>query len=80
VTLAATLEQAQILAFGIDRGDLTLVLRHPDDIATVEGMPEATVTSIMEPAAQKRIRRRRPPDEDTPATPPPPPEVIERVQ
>ncbi len=78
VTLAATLEQAEILAFGIDRGDLTLVLRHPDDIATVEGMPEATVASIMEPADKKRIRRRRPPPVDT--TPPPAPEVIERVK
>ncbi len=77
VTLAATLEQAQILAFGIDRGELTLVLRNPDDIVTVEGMPEATVATIMEPTASKRIRRRR----KRPTEPPPPPkEVIERVE
>jgi pilus assembly protein CpaB len=78
VTLAATLEQAQILAFGVDRGELTIVLRHPDDIATVEGMPEATVSTIMEPAASKRLRRRarRP----KPVEPPPVKEGIERVE
>jgi pilus assembly protein CpaB len=77
VTLAATLDQAQTLAFGIDRGDFTLVLRHPDDIATVEGLPEATVSTIMEPAAKKRLRRRR----SRSAVPPTEPkEGIERVQ
>jgi len=76
VTLAATLEQAQVLAFGIDRGDFTLVLRNPDDIATVEGLPEATVDTIMEPAAKKRLRRRR----SRPTEPTEPVEGIERVQ
>lgn len=75
VTLAATLEQAQVLAFGIDRGSMTLVLRNPDDIATVEGLPETTVGSIMEPAAKKRLRRRR----THPVEPPEPQEGIERV-
>jgi len=76
VTLAATLEQAQVLAFGIDRGSMTLVLRNPDDIATVEGLPETTVGTIMEPAAKKRLRRRR----SRPVEPPEPQEGIERVQ
>jgi pilus assembly protein CpaB len=75
VTLAATLEQAQVIAFGIDRGDFTLVLRNPDDIATVEGLPEATVGTIMEPAAKKRLRRRRARPEAAE-----PQEGIERVQ
>lgn len=78
VTLAATLEQVQVLAFGIDRGELTLALRHPDDITTIDGLPEATVATIMEPPEKRRIRRRQ--RAEAAAAPAVPTAEIERVE
>jgi pilus assembly protein CpaB len=42
VTLSMTLEQSQTLAVAAARGALTLVLRNPDDITVVEGLPPRT--------------------------------------
>lgn len=39
VTLSMTLEQSQTLAVASARGRLTLVLRNPDDIVVVQGIP-----------------------------------------
>lgn len=39
VTLSMTLEQSQTLAVAASRGELTLVLRNPDDITVVQGLP-----------------------------------------
>lgn len=39
VTLSMTLEQSQTLAVAAARGRLTLVLRNPDDIVVVQGIP-----------------------------------------
>lgn len=52
VTLGVTVAQAQIVAFATDRGRLSLVLRNPDDIATLDDMPATTVEKILE--AEKR--------------------------
>jgi pilus assembly protein CpaB len=49
VTLSTTVEQAQLLAFSQQRGRLTLLLRHPDDITVIEGLPETTTDDIIEP-------------------------------
>jgi pilus assembly protein CpaB len=48
VTLGVTVAQAQIVAFATDRGRLSLVLRNPDDIATLDDLPATTVEKILE--------------------------------
>lgn len=52
VTLGVTVAQAQVVAFATDRGRLSLVLRNPDDIATLDDLPNTTVEKILE--AEKR--------------------------
>lgn len=69
VTLNATLEQAQLLAFASQRGRLSLIMRNPDDIAVLEGLPETTTADIIEVERRERIVRSRP---RTPDAPPPP--------
>lgn len=65
VTLSTTVEQAQLLAFSQQRGRLTLLLRHPDDITVIEGLPETTTDDIIEPerreTRQRTVPRAAPP-------------------
>jgi pilus assembly protein CpaB len=72
VTLSTTVEQAQLLAFAQQRGRLTLLLRHPDDITVIEGLPETTTDDIIEP--ERRETRQR-----TVPRPPPPPTTAAAV-
>lgn len=69
VTLSTTVEQAQLLAFSQQRGRLTLLLRHPDDITVIEGLPETTTDDIIEPERRETRQRTvpRPPPPTTPA-------------
>lgn len=46
VSLAATMDEAQRLTLAAKHGQLTLTLRNPDDIATVEGAPGTTVREL----------------------------------
>jgi pilus assembly protein CpaB len=68
VTLSTTVEQAQLLAFSQQRGRLTLLLRHPDDIEVIEGLPETTTDDIITPERREERQRTRP---RASATPPP---------
>jgi pilus assembly protein CpaB len=70
VTLSTTVEQAQLLAFSQQRGRLTLLLRHPDDITVIEGLPETTTDDIIEPERreQRQVSRPRPPTPPTTTT------------
>lgn len=56
VTLAVSLEEAELLAFAKDRGELGTVLRHEDDVATVEDVPEKSMADIFEPARRVRLQ------------------------
>ncbi len=71
VTLSATVEQAQMIAFATQRGRLTLVLRNPDDIPVTEGLGETTTDDIVTIERRERIQRTRPraPAQQTPAGP-----------
>ena len=60
VTLSVTPEQAQTLALALEKGRLSLVMRNPDDIAVLEGLPETTSEDIIEVERRTRIQRRRP--------------------
>jgi len=48
VTLSVTLEQSQTLALAQQRGQISLVLRNPDDIRIVERAPAKTSDGLME--------------------------------
>ncbi len=48
VTLSATIQESALLVFAQDRGRLSLVLRNPDDIAVVEGLPETSMNDIIQ--------------------------------
>lgn len=74
VTLSATLEQAQLLAFATQRGRMTLIMRNPEDIAVLDGLGETTTADIVEEARREAIVRTRPrtaPAVTGPATAPP---------
>lgn len=60
VTLSATLEQAQLLAFATQRGRLTLIMRNPEDIAVLDGLGETTTADIIEEERRAAIVRTRP--------------------
>ncbi|HVJ17440.1 MAG TPA: Flp pilus assembly protein CpaB, partial [Polyangiaceae bacterium] len=47
VTVAATVEQAQLITQAKERGRLSLSLRNPDDITLVEGLPETTNAQVV---------------------------------
>lgn len=71
VTLSATVAQSQTLTYAADRGELTLILRNPDDIAILDGLPETSARDILEPERRAILLRR-----ERPETAP----EIERVQ
>ena len=72
VTLEARLDQSQVLTFAADRGQLTLVLRNPDDITILDNIGETMTRDILEPERRANLARR----EHAPAATP----EIERVQ
>ncbi len=55
VSVGVSAEQAQMLAFALDRGPLTLSLRNPEDIEKLEGLPETDADDILRPTARARI-------------------------
>lgn len=77
VTLSATVEQAQMIAFATQRGRLTLVLRNPDDIPVTEGLGETTTEDLVTIERRERIQRTRP--RPPSAAPPPTPTGPVRV-
>lgn len=53
VTLSASLNEAQLLVFAGDRGNLSLVLRNPEDIAVEQNPPEVNMNDVI--AARGRV-------------------------
>jgi pilus assembly protein CpaB len=72
VSVSVTVEQAQVLAHAGGSGRMTLILRNPDDINVLDGLPETTARDIIEPARRAHVQHRE--------RPAPPPAGIERVQ
>ncbi|MEM9189032.1 MAG: Flp pilus assembly protein CpaB [Myxococcota bacterium] len=58
VTLALTMEQAQLITFGGSRGQLSLTLRNPDDVAVVEALPDTQLDDLIEVERRARVQRR----------------------
>ncbi len=66
ITLSVSMEEAQLLTYAADRGGgqgrhtgLSLVLRNPEDIAIIEGLPETSIDDIFEPTRRAQVSRRR---------------------
>jgi pilus assembly protein CpaB len=59
VTLGVTVSQAQVVAFSIERGRLTLALRNPEDIVVLDDLPETTVQDIVEAERRAQTSARR---------------------
>jgi pilus assembly protein CpaB len=66
ITLSVSMEEAQLITYAADRGGgqgrhtgLSLVLRNPEDIAILEGLPETNIDDIFEPARRAQVSRRR---------------------
>jgi pilus assembly protein CpaB len=57
VTLGVTVEQSEVLAFAAEQGDLTLTLRHPDDITIVDDLPETSLANVMRPEQRAALQR-----------------------
>jgi pilus assembly protein CpaB len=58
VTLSVTLEEAALLVFAQDRGRLSLVMRNPEDINVVEGLPETSMSNLIQTRDQQQQRVR----------------------
>ena len=60
ITVAVTLEEAELLAFSMSRGQLHVALRQSDDLGVVENPPEVDFTNIFEPVKRIRLQQSRP--------------------
>ncbi len=74
VTMSETVDQAQHLTFSGSIGDLTLILRNPDDITILEELPETTIRDVIEIERRRRATRREP------QAPAPTPHIPEQIQ
>ncbi|MDP3276821.1 MAG: Flp pilus assembly protein CpaB [Deltaproteobacteria bacterium] len=71
ITLTVSLEEGALLVFAQDRGRLSLVMRNPDDINMIEGLPETTMNNLIQSRDQQQQRVR--------GTPAPQPQRIENI-
>jgi pilus assembly protein CpaB len=60
VTLSTTIDEAALLVFAQDRGRLSLVLRNPEDIAVVEGLPETGMGDLIQSRGRAHAQTPRP--------------------
>jgi pilus assembly protein CpaB len=60
ITLSTTIDEAALLVFAQDRGRLSLVLRNPDDIAVVEGLPETGMNDLIQARGRAHATAPRP--------------------
>lgn len=78
ITMSVTIEQAQILSLAGEKGKISLALRNPDDIAVLEGLPEATPADIFQADKRATLQRRDRPAQTAPT--PIKPTEIEHVK
>ena len=70
ITVSVTPSQAQLIAEAQNMGSLRLVMRAPDDIGIVEGMPETTPEDVVRAEKRRRVNRRfRPIEPEAPSGP-----------
>lgn len=59
VTILVTPLEAQILVYALSKGDLSLSLRNPEDLLTVEELPKVDFTDIVKPEFIKQTQEKR---------------------
>lgn len=59
VMVAVTPEEAELLTHAMERGKLSLTLRNPDDIASVEALADRKFATLFEPEVRKAIQQKR---------------------
>jgi pilus assembly protein CpaB len=60
VSVAVTIQQAELLTLAQDQGTLSLILRNPDDVGVVDGVPEATRDDLLVQSRRQRMQETRP--------------------
>jgi pilus assembly protein CpaB len=60
VTVAVTVRQAELLTLAQDQGTLSLILRNPEDVAVVDGLPEATRADLLDQARREQMQKHQP--------------------
>lgn len=60
VSIAVTLTQAAMVTHALLSGEIQLVLRNPEDLEVIEGVPDTTETDLIEAAVRRARARRRP--------------------
>jgi pilus assembly protein CpaB len=58
ITVALTVEQAQLITLGASRGSMSLTLRNPDDIHVIEDLPDTRINDIVEIERRANLQRR----------------------
>lgn len=61
VTFAVTMQQAQLLTFSGSLGRLSLTLRNPSDTKVIKGIPDTTVTDLVEVLRRQKVQTGRRP-------------------
>jgi len=59
MTLDVDIEEAELLAFAVDRGRVSLVLRGESDLNVVDGIPEKSFSDIFEADRRALFQKRR---------------------
>jgi pilus assembly protein CpaB len=59
LTLLVTLEEAELLVFAQQKGQLVTVLRNPEDINTREDIPKITFSDILKDEFRKNLQEKR---------------------
>jgi Flp pilus assembly protein CpaB len=59
LTVLVTLEEAELIIFAQKRGELSAVLRNPEDIETFKEIPKVTFKDIMQSEYRKQIQVKR---------------------
>jgi pilus assembly protein CpaB len=59
VTILVTPLEAQILVYALSKGDLSLSLRNPEDLLTVEELPKVDFTDIVKPEFIQQTQQKR---------------------
>ena len=59
VTVAVDLEEAELLAFSVQRGPVSVALRAPDDLEIIEDIPDKTFGDIFETKKRVEFNRRK---------------------
>jgi pilus assembly protein CpaB len=59
LTLSLKIPEAQLLAVALDKGTVTVALRHPDDVRVTEGVPDLASSAIGDPKARSVVNAAR---------------------